>query len=216
MKAVSLFASLFFTACLASAQVTFVFHDGGALGTTGSALDDEAGEVTSTVGGVTLTAEAFLDGSSTGTIFNGASGSFGINASGTGDETQRFDNDLGVESMVLSFDIGGTFDSIDLRFIESATEAELVFDGGTTYQLNSVTATGTSDIATIGETFTAGQTITLRMNSGAAAGSNFALESFTITAVPEPSSFAALLGLGALGFVATRRRGRKTHSVGAA
>jgi hypothetical protein len=33
-------------------------------------------------------------------------------------------------------------------------------------------------------------------------------DTFTITAVPEPSSFAALAGLGALGFVAARRRRR--------
>lgn len=34
-----------------------------------------------------------------------------------------------------------------------------------------------------------------------------------ISAVPEPSSFAALLGLSALGLVATRRRGRKPSAV---
>lgn len=33
-----------------------------------------------------------------------------------------------------------------------------------------------------------------------------AFDQFSITAVPEPSAFAALAGLGALGFVATRRR----------
>lgn len=37
-----------------------------------------------------------------------------------------------------------------------------------------------------------------------------------ISAVPEPSSFAALLGLGALGFVATRRRGKKGSPIAAA
>jgi hypothetical protein len=160
------------------------------------------------VSGITLTAEAFLDGVSSGTQINGASSSFGVNATGSGDETQRLDNDLGVESIVFSFDIAGTLDSIDLRFIESSgtMEGELVFDGGNTYQLNSVTATGTSDIATIGESFTAGQSITLRIHSSAPASTNFALEGITITAVPEPSSFAIFAGLSALGFIGLRRR----------
>lgn len=191
------------------AQTVFEFHTGTALGTAGAGLDDTEGSGTFTLDGITLTAEAFLDASSTGTALNGASGSFGINAAGTGDETQRFDNSLGGERMVFSFDVAGTFDSIDLRYIESATEAELVFESGTTYQLNSVSASGAADIALIGESFTAGQIITLQMASGAAADTNFALERFTISAVPEPSAFTTVLGLGAIGLAISRRRGKK-------
>jgi len=210
MKRLSIASFLFALLALsASAQVTFIFHDGAALGVVGTTFNDAGdGSGTATVSEITLTAEAFLAGVSAGTELNGAGDGYGINADGTGDETQRFDNDLGIESMVFSFDVGGTFNTLDLRYIEeSSNEGVLSFEGGGTYQLNSVTATGGEDIVTVGETFSAGQLITLTLHASAGAGENFALESFTVTsAVPEPSSFAALVGLAMFGFVGSRRR----------
>lgn len=211
MKKAAFIATVLLVTSFAQAQVTFEFSNSGGLLTNGSDLDNAAGQATTTVGGVTLTAEAFLDGVSADTDLNGSADGFGVNATGSGDSTSRFDNVLGIESMVFSFDVAGTFDSIDLRYIEeSANEGLLIFDGGSTYQLTSVTASG-SDVVTINESFTAGQSITLTLSGSAGAGENFALESFTITAVPEPSSFAALLGLGALSMVSTRRRGKKSR-----
>ena len=210
MKRISLFLALLVSFTVtAHAQVTFEFHTGSALGAVGTAFDDAEGSAQHTQGGITLTAEAFIDGVSAGTDMNGTASGFGINDVGGGDQTDRLDNINGIESLVFSFDVGGTFDSIDLRYIESSGTEEglLVFDGGNTYQLNSVTATGSSDVATIGETFTAGQTITLTLHGSAPALSNFSLESFTVTsAVPEPSSFAALAGLAMLGLAGSRRR----------
>lgn len=189
----------------ASAQTTFIFQNGTITTETGLVFDDEEGSIQDTKGGFTLTAEAFLDGVSTGTEFNGAGSGFGINAVGTGDETQRFDNDLGDESMVFSFDIGGTFTSIDLRYVSTAfNEAVLIFDGGGTYELNNTTALSGDDDFNIGEVFTAGQTITLAISGSAALGENFSLESFTV--VPEPKTYALLAGITALGFVMVRRR----------
>lgn len=202
-------AALSCCASIASAQTTFTFHNGlttgGATIGTGLVFDNAAGSIQDTQGSFTLTAEAFLDGVSTGTAFNGAGTGFGINATGTGDETQRFDNDLGDESMVFSFDIGGTFQSIDLRYVSTALhEAQLIFDGGGTYELNNTTALSGSDDFTINETFTADQQITLRISNNAAVGENFSLESFTV--VPEPNTYALLSGFCALGFVMLRRR----------
>lgn len=187
-------------------QSTFNFHDGSALVGTGIVFDDAEGSAQDTQGAFTLTAEAFLDGNSTGTALNGSnSDSFGVNAAGTGDETSRFDNDLGIESMVFSFNIGGTFESIDLRFIEeTVNEAVLSFDGGNTFELNTSTRLSTNDDFTINEAFTAGQAITLQISASAGAGENFGLESFTV--VPEPNIFGLLAGFTGLIFVMLKRR----------
>jgi len=41
-------------------------------------------------------------------------------------------------------------------------------------------------------------------------GGNFAIDSITLTAIPEPSSFASIAGLGVLGLVLSRRRRTRT------
>ena len=167
-------------------QYVFEFHTGSSLGTAGTALDGQAGSATFTQNGITLTAEAFLNSASSGTKINGAGTSFGINATGSGDETQRIDNDLGNESMQFSFNLAGTFDEIDLRYIEeSSNEATLHFAGsGNTIQLN----TSNSDIESNDNfdfsspySFSANEVITLGMHSSADSGENYSLESFTIT-----------------------------------
>lgn len=198
-------AALCCFAYTASAQTTFFFHNDADTIGTGADFSGNAGSVQDTQGPFTITAEAFLDGTSVGNPFNGAGDGFGINAAGTGDETQRFDNDNGIESMVFSFNIGGTFQSLDLQFIEELTnEALLIFDGGTTYQLNTTNANSGADDFTINEVFTAGQSITLTMSGLAPAGENFSLQSFTV--VPEPATYALLGGILAFAFTAMRRR----------
>ncbi len=195
---------------LATAQTTFVFHDGGSsLGSTGSAFTDAEASIQDTVNGITLTAEAFLDATSTANSLYGTnSGSFGINNSNTDasslDDGDRFDNLGGIESMEFSFNVNGTFQSIDLRFIDSASnEAILSFDGGNTYDLNT-SNDETGDTFTINESFTIGQKITLQISPLASAGENFSLESFTI--VPEPATYAVLAGILTLGYVMLKHR----------
>lgn len=193
-----------------AAQTTFTFHTGDALGDTGTVFDNASGATQHTVDGITLTAEAYLNGVSTNTKLNGNSTSFGIDNPGTdaseSDDADRFDNHGGSEAMVFSFDRAGTFQSIDLRFIEENTdEAQLIFAGGPTYELNLSTDTGGStDTFNIAQVFTAGQTITLQLSPNAEIGENFALESFTV--VPAPETFSLLAGLCGLTMVMLRRR----------
>jgi hypothetical protein len=196
-----------------NAQITFNFHDGAA--TIGSGLELDAGGSTgnSTVSGVTLTANAFLDNvSNSSTIFNGGATGFGINAVGTGDDTQLFDNNLGIESMEFSFDVGGTFNTIDFELIVNSAEAVLSFAGGNSYDIFAGSATetigGSTDIHTITETFLAGQKITLSVSGSAGAGESFSLQAFTITpsAIPEPSTYALIFGGLAFGVVLWKRR----------
>jgi hypothetical protein len=57
------------------------------------------------------------------------------------------------------------------------------------------------------------RTISQVATAGGTVAGNFAevsLSGLTITAIPEPSAFAAIAGLGALGLVASRRRRRTT------
>lgn len=199
-----------FTA-IGTAQTTFTFHDGSGLGNSGTAFNAKQDSFDHTTNGVTLTAQAYLDGTSAGTQFYGTpSGSFGIDNPNTEasdlDDGDRFDNLGGHETMVFSFNVAGTFQSIDLRFIEHATdEAQLIFDGGPIYELNTSTDTGgTEDRFTINQAFTAGQQITLALSANAGANENFSLESFTI--LPEPTTYTLIAGISALSMTLCRRR----------
>ena len=76
----------------------------------------------------------------------------------------------------------------------------------TDYSVNSVTLSAMNDQS---------DTVYIRLrgttSSGTGALDGVGIDNFSLTysAVPEPSSFAALIGLGALGMVATRRRRQK-------
>ncbi len=140
---------------------------------------------------------------------NGTNVGFGVNASGSGDDTTRLDNDIGIESIVFKFDVAGTFDIIDLRYISSDDEAVLTFEGGASYLLNSDNViSAAADTYSIGASFVANQAITLSVSALAASGEDFTIESFTITpaSMPEPSAYAVLAGMAMFGTAACRRR----------
>ncbi len=191
-------------------QYVFEFHDGSSRQAVGDAFDDEAGSATYTLNGIILTAEAFLDGSSSGTILNGAGTSFGVNATGSGDETQRIDNKLGNESIQFSFDRSGTFDEIELFYIDkSSNEATLHFAGsGTTLELNKAHPNFSSpqsahtdaefDFSTA-YTFSANEVITLGISSSAENNENYSLEDFTITPYATGGVKTMLWGDGSVG-----------------
>jgi len=83
----------------------------------------------------------------------------------------------------------------------------------TNYTISSVTLSAIEDQS---------ETVYIRLRgttpSGTGSLDGIAIDDFSLSfsAVPEPSSFAAFLGLGALGLAATRRRGRKASPLLAA
>jgi hypothetical protein len=196
---------------VASAQTTFIFDDGASTGAAGLALRafssgvDAAGMTLNTSGlysqdGITLSAGTdFGD-------FNLTDNGFGPNQADSGDDTDAFDTALGDESMVFSFNIAGTFQSIDFALLNDTPEtAVLSFAGGSTYILtdgvtSSIAVSGNDTFLGINEDFTAGQLITLSISGG----TNFTLENFTV--VPEPDTYALLAGICSLGFIMLRRR----------
>lgn len=194
---------LFIASHLCAQTIEFVFFNGTELSDLGSNFDNQVGSVSQTTGSITLTAEAFLDGISTGTALNGGADGFGINSQGTGDQTQRIDNINGFETFVFSFNTAGTLQSINLRYIEEVdNEAILSFENGNSFNLNTSTALSGEDDFFINETFLPGQEISLRISEASSLGENFALDSITI-AIPENSvsslwmslfSYSILLG----------------------
>ena len=168
-------------------QYVFEFHTGSALGSAGTALVGQTGSVNYTQNGITLTAEAFRDGTSSGNKFNGSNASaFGVTKYAAGDNTTRIDNLAGNESIQFSFNLAGTFDGIDLHYIEeSSNEGTLHFAGsGSTVQLNTSNSDhGSYDnfVFSSPYSFSANEVITLGMHSSADSGENYSLQSFTIT-----------------------------------
>ncbi len=205
-KALLVAASLSCIAYSASAQTTFNFLSSGNIGPD---LENQSEEALGTVGGITLTAEGLLGGVSLGTSMNSNASSFGINnpsALTAGDDNDRFDNFNGIESMIFSFNMAGTFQVLDLIAFDGVDEAILNFAGGPTYTITSATSSingSGSDDFLINQSFIANQLITLSVSSNGSS-QNFGLESFTV--VPEPNTYALLSGFCALGFVMLRGR----------
>ena len=96
----------------------------------------------------------------------------------------------------------GTIQSIDNAAVKTTSSFSGVGE-------RSVTLTGLTNVA-------AGTTVSIRIGTSGATGSSATLllddvEVFgSVSAVPEPSSFATLAGLAMLGFAASRRRSRST------
>jgi len=195
----------------ASAQTTFVFDDGSSTGAAGLALEafvdgvDAASMGLSTSGTYTQDSFTLSAGTDFGN-FNLTGSGFGPNQTSTSDDSDEFDILLGNESMIFSFDVAGTFQSIDFAALDDAPEtAVLSFAGGTTFNLtdgitSTIVVSGNDEFLGINESFTAGQLITLSISGG----DKFTLENFTV--IPEPGTYALLAGICALGYVMTCRR----------
>lgn len=148
-----------------------------------------------TVNGVTLHATLFPDGA-----FNQTGSAFGINAVNGDDDTDEFDPG---EGFTFSFSVDVTLNSISLSNFGSTSLGLISFNGGADI------ATLTTQTTSLGGTFvSAGTLLRFESNSPDTAlnSSDFSLDSISVTAMPEPSSFTLLGGLAALGLAATRRR----------
>ena len=147
------------------------------------------------MGDLTLTATA-----SSGVFNSSLTAGFGINATPSGDNTTEFDtaSTAGAESMTFSFNMAVTLNTIDLNSFSAGDTGFFTYSGGTI------------PIAT--DPFPFIQTITIAANEqvtfGVTSGS-FALQSITVTAVPEPSTYA-MIGLGAALLVGMQRFRRKS------
>jgi hypothetical protein len=142
-------------------------------------------------------------------ILNQTVSGFGINASLPGDVTDQIDNGSGVtEYVTIMFDQLVTFDQLALSSFTSEEQASLTIAGGSPIFL---VGTGPSidiyDFST-NNTIPIGQSVMLAYNIG----NGFSLDEFTVTAIPEPATFALLgIGLAGLGTGYIRRRRPVRH-----
>lgn len=193
--------------------ITFEFQTASGSDLAGTAFSGVAGEASYMDGsGLTIFGEAFEDGNSTGTIFNRTSSSFGINgALGSADDTDQIDGDGGVESAVFSFSQNVVLTSIDFESFGGTGNpgddliAITISGGG--FSLNVDGNDFTNDLVTVSQTITTSQTLTISFVDGNGVG----LESISVdlAVVPEPSTYAAILGAIALCGVIVRRRLKK-------
>lgn len=212
---------VFFLALPTSASaeiITFDFE-----GMAGADLDagGSSGSTSVTVGGITLT----LTASANSGVFNQTGTGFGINAAGTGDDTDAFDSQLINEAM--SFTISSNVALVDLtlvsfdfdRFGNSADDVGAVtrngvFLGG--FALGTFTDSDLSgaDVLTLNESGIVDADTFVLGSFGAQSGSTtqgFGLEGITFDAtaatVPEPAAFGLLVaGIGFLFFRSRRRQ----------
>lgn len=185
---------------LRATPITFDLRD------TSAATEIESGTITR--GGVTATMIPLVDKSS-GTLNQNGSG-FGINASGSGDESNQLDGDEGIESISISFNADVTLSQIALSSFTS-TETGILKTGGFT----AISLSGTTDVYdfTSDNFLKSGESIALSFGTG----NGFSFDSFTVDAaspstVPDslPFGFTAAVLIGVT--LLTRRIGQSKYS----
>jgi len=184
----------------ASAQTTFTFLDDTT--TIGSGLDGSS-TGSFTVSGIEITATA-NDG-----VFNGTGSGFGINQTAIGDDTDGIDFAIPadapgiIESFTLTFDQAVILNSFEVSSFGASDEITIT-DGAST--VATITSTGLTSLGN----YNLGSSSTLSVTTSAGTYANgWSFDAITVTAVPEPSSFALLAGCFALASVMIRRRGIK-------
>lgn len=178
-------------------QSTFVFENSST--TIGAGLSGQSSG-SFTVGGIEITATAMP-----GQTFNATGSGFGINHTNSGDDTDGFDfgNTTGevAEFFTLEFDQAVNLVSFDVSSWGASDEAVLT-DGATT--VATISSTGVTSLSN----YQLGASSILTVSTTAGTYSNgWSFDSITVTAVPEPGSFALLAGFCGLVFVMLKRRG---------
>ena len=181
-------------------EVIFEFPTNGA---NGAAFDfnSPTGSFTDTASSLIANFSAVVAGN-TGDL-NATTSSFGINATGVGDDSDGLDAANGAESIVITFGgpVSATLTEVDLGvFTAAGADAGTIDIGGVSTALAS---TNTRVIPVHSELV--GNTLTIT----GTAGNGFSLDSLTfhVKPVPEPGSLA-MLGLGSVLMMARRRRRR--------
>lgn len=144
----------------------------------------------------------FHDGS-----FNQTGTGFGLNSSAStveGDDTDEFDEN---EGFTFSFDTTVLLQNVTVSSFGGSSAGAISFDGGST--IASITATGMTSLS---DTQVLQGTVLRFTSTGSGSTDQFSLDSLTVSAVPEPSTYATLGGLAILGFAATQRRRRNQRN----
>jgi|GEM_PF-3094996 len=195
-------AALLLTASFASASTIVSFLDTGvfdqaSLGAFDTFTDGANSFTVTTIDIIGTNGASVLTGGQTHlTSVAGAANVFGINSTGSEIASTGFDSG---EAWVASFSEKVTFDSIEISSLGSGDSISLIFEDGATISL------AVNGVNAIGQTLEAGKTFTVQ--TGATSGS-VTLNQFTVSVIPEPSAYAAIFGMAAVGLVALRRRSR--------
>lgn len=91
--------------------------------------------------------------------------------------------------------------SVEAQMVDTGLSLSVTMTGGNLTGMSYSIIDTTSPVTTF-------DTFAIRWGSGSNQFATVNLESFSVSSVPEPSTYAALLGLGMLGFAAWRRRRR--------
>lgn len=151
----------------------------------------------------------FIDGSNSATIsLVPTGGAFNSNADDFGIGDDQIDGTSEVVTITFNKDIEFNFidfggvggDAADGVSLTIAGSALNLFTGVTGFNGSTDVYTPTSPVS-----LTTGQTIII---TGSSSTSSFDIQTLNVTVVPEPSTFALLAGMSALGFVMLRRRAK--------
>lgn len=184
-----------------SASASYIVFEGvdSATVTTGDLLDgtDELGRTVEVaeISGLFISARS---GAST-QVLNATTGSFGINADGSGDDTDAFDSG---ESMILSFKKDIRINLLDFNLFDDVSESFSITVGGLdsfTIGYNDLSNKTSGWIAT-NLVVTAGTEIEFSTSSPTPIG----LDGIDLDVIPEPA-VAGLIGLVCIGVLVVRR-----------